>query len=407
MISKILLIGSSIFMIASCSDPAQTSIEPMPTLTPIPETQIISPTPTPPESQEGLIAFAGDNEQTTSIGLMTSDGQDIRYVTDDAGNELLPKWSPDGQYLAYLSDRQIPLDEYDQQFYDLWLLSVSNEKPARLTNEGQVDKYLTTFAWSPDSDKIVYIAWPTGVKVIDLTDLSDETLGIHFSPPFAWSVKDELAIADHSFLHTAIISLAILASDFAPVLPPEESYFVAGGHYPLNTAHSMAWSPDGEQLAIGSSFALRGPSDLRIVSIVEDEVVTQASLAEKFGNRDSWFPTFPPPTEITDVAWSPDGTMIAFRFSNRNDIIKEPEDDNIEQIYITNNELTELLSVTPENIRCNYPQWSPDSTRLVFACQGEGEENSDVWLVYKDGSDLRQLTNTPTYEGQPMWQPEP
>lgn len=391
-------------MVASCSDSAQSFSEPMPTFTP-PETQIISPTPTPAESQEDLIAFVGSNEQTTSIGLMTSDGQNVHYVTDDTGNELLPKWSPDGQHLAYLSDWQVPLDEHDQQNYDLWLTDLSDEQPTRLTEEGQVHKYLTTFAWSPDGDKIMYGTSNGGVNIIDQTSLSIYALGRHFGPPFAWSARDELAIADHFIHPQAVFSLAILNSDYTPVLPPLEGFFRAGGQYPLNTSHSIVWSPDGEDLAIGSYFALRGPSDLVTVSVVEDEVVTQASLAAKFGYEEFRFTTFPPPTEVTDVAWSPDGTMIAFRFIDLNDVTLD--DDDIEQIYVTNSELTEMLAVTPESMLCNYPQWSPDSTRLVFACQGQREGNSDIWLVNKDGSDLQQLTDTPTYEGQPMWQPEP
>ena len=242
-LAVVLLLAVSFIIIAGCSQVGQTPVEPVRPITPL--------LPTPPKSQTDLIAFVGRNEQITSIGLMTSNGQNVRYVTDATGNDLLPKWSPDGQHIAYLSDRQVPLNEHGRQYYDLWLFSLSGEQSSRLTQVGQVFNYLTGFTWSPDSDKIMYSAPAFGVKVVDLIDLSTSTLEKHLRSPFAWSVKGELALSD-SYIHPqAVFSLAILSSDYSPVLPPQEG-FISGGHYSLNTATSLAWSPDGQQLAIGS-----------------------------------------------------------------------------------------------------------------------------------------------------------
>ncbi len=390
--------------------PSYTPLSPPPTrlirlgATPT-NTPKISPTPTPTqnvmslnlamENQEELIVLVGRNEQTTSIGVITSNNQHTLYLTDSAGNELSPKWSPDGKYIAYVSDRQIPLNEHNRQNYDLWLFDLSKEQSTRLTRGGQLSSYVPNFAWSPDSNKIIYYG-PLGVSIVDLHDLSTSTLGEHFYFLFAWSVNDEIALSDIYIHHPAVHSIAILDSDYIPVLPPKEGFKV-GGHYSLNTATTLTWHPDGERLAIGSYFALRGSSDLRIVSIMDNEVVMQASLAEKFGDKERRFDfSFSPPSEITDVVWSPDGSMLAFHFIQ----------ENTEQIYVTNDELTELLALTSEDMRCNKPQWSSDSIRLVFACLGEGEESSDIWMVHKDGTELRQLTNTPVYEGEPVWQPK-
>lgn len=354
--------------------------------------------------QENLITFVGHNEQTTSIGLMTSDGQNIRYVTDAVGNELLPKWSPDGKYLAYLSDRQVPLGEHTQQLYNLWLFDLSTGQTSGLTQDGQVTASFTEFAWAPNSDKIIYDTSRGPVKIIHLTDLSNDTLGFYLGSPFAWSKRDEIAMRDAFIEPAAIYSLAVVDSNYNPVLPPANGFRV-GGHYGLNTATSLAWHPKERKLAIGSYFAARGDCDLRIAVIHKDTVTIQASLAEKFGDKESGFRSFRPPSKITDLAWSPDGKKIAFRFIYYDD--PELANDDIEQIVVTNSELTEFSALTPESMRCNKPQWSPDSTRLVFACQGEGEGNSDIWMVNNDGSGLKQLTDSPTYEGEPVWQPRP
>lgn len=384
-------------VVTSC---AQVVTSPVPPLPPSTETHQLSPStpqpdttftplaplsPTPLPSREELIVFAARAEQTT-IGLITSAGQNQRGLTDAIGNDFLPKWSPDGQYIAYLSDRQVPLDKNNEQFYDLWLFDLANGHSTRLTREGQVDSHLTAFVWSPNGNKIMYDALSIRVEVIELKSQSIDIVGDHFNSPFAWSKQGEIAVTDRFTEPMAIFSLAILNSDYNPILPPEVG-FTAGSGYPLNTATSLAWRPDGKQLAIGSYFAGKGDSDLKLVAVVKDKVVDQASLAEKFSVIQE--------SEVTDVTWSPNGERLAFR------LIKE---DN-EQIYVTNSELTELAALTPADKQCNYPQWSPDSTHLVFSCRTK-DDNSDLWLVKADGSDLHPLTNTPTIsEETPMWQP--
>jgi len=385
-------------IIVSCSRVMTSSITP--TLTPLTETLQLpssttqmdtistSPVPSSPTlspSEEELIVFAERSEQVTTIGLINGIGQNRQDLTGFGGNDFLPKWSPDGQSIAYLSDRQVPLDKNNEQFYDLWLLNLANEHSIRLTHKGRVFNYLTAFVWSPNSDKIMYSA-PRGVETVELKSGSIDIVGDYFGPPFAWSQKNEIAITDSFTEPMAIFSLAILDSNYVSHLPHYPG-FTAGGQYGLNTATSLVWRPDGEQLAIGSYFAGKGDSDLKIVAVVKDEVVDQASLAERFKIIQE--------SEVTDVAWSPDGTRLAFR------LIKE---DN-ERIYVTNSKLTELLALTPADKLCNYPQWSPDSTRLVFSCRIK-DDNSDLWLVKADGSDLHPLTNTPTIsEETPMWQP--
>lgn len=355
------------------------------------DTAFVSPVfpspPIPPQGREELIVFAGRNKQTSSIGLLTSDGQKRRYLTDAGGNDLLPQWSPDGQYIAYLSDRQVPVGEHNQD-YDLWLFDLAAERLTRLTRKGLVayGSSFTAFVWSPGGDKILYETMP-GVKTVDLKDKSIETVGEHLTIPFAWSDQGNIAITDIFTGERAALSLAILDSNYVSHFPHVEGYTV-GGLYGLYTATSLAWQPNGELLAIGSYTSGRGDWNLKLVKVVKDKVVTQASLVEKFNIIDYG--------DVTDIAWSSDGMKLAFR------LILRLED---EQIYVTNNELTELLALTPTDKLCNYPQWSPDSTRLVVSCR-TGDGNSDLWLVNADGSNLHPLTNTPTIsEETPMWQP--
>lgn len=341
------------------------------------------------------IVFSSHEEGSAILGLIDSSGQNLRYLTALPGNSLLPKWSPDGQSIAYLSDYQIPVDEYGQQYYNLWQYNLATQQVKPLTQDNDIS-YLTGYSWAPTSDKILYNPSRGAAKVLHLRDLSIDTPGTYLSAPFAWSKRGEIAITDPFIDPVAIVSLAILDGNYQPILPPAEG-FRTGGHYGLNTTSSLAWHPEGGRLAIGSQFAARGDGDLRIVTIKDDTVVVLASLAETFGSEEFQSNTFAPPSDVTEVVWSPDGTKLAFQFNHQNN----------EQIYLTNENLTMMQALTPIEMRCYYPQWSPDSTRLAFTCRGQADDDQkDIWIVNADGSDLYSLTQTPNMsEETPMWQP--
>ena len=49
------------------------------------------------------------------------------------------------------------------------------------------------------------------------------------------------------------------------------------------------------------------------------------------------------------------------------------------------------------------PAWSPDGTRLAFTSSRDG--NEEFYIVNRDGSGLRRLTNSPSVEVTPTWSP--
>ena len=52
------------------------------------------------------IAFTSDRDGDLEIYLIAPDGSDVRQLTDDDGDEWLPAWSPDGTQIAYVSERR-------------------------------------------------------------------------------------------------------------------------------------------------------------------------------------------------------------------------------------------------------------------------------------------------------------
>jgi len=83
--------------------------------------------------------------------------------------------------------------------------------------------------------------------------------------------------------------------------------------------------------------------------------------------------------------WSPDGQWIAFA--------GPPHD-----LYLVHPDGSGLVRIPCDLDRGKplQPRWSPDGTMLVFGLQTNGQ--GDIYTVHADGSDLTQITNTPTID---------
>ena len=90
---------------------------------------------------------------------------------------------------------------------------------------------------------------------------------------------------------------------------------------------------------------------------------------------------------------SPDGTRIVFQ-SNRT---------GSEQIWLMNRDGTGVTQLTdlPGN-GAETPAWSRDGEHIAYAVY-LGEGNNDVFIMKPDGSDSRQVTSGPGYDGHPHW----
>ncbi|HAF88228.1 MAG TPA: hypothetical protein DCG23_00420 [Deltaproteobacteria bacterium] len=94
---------------------------------------------------------------------------------------------------------------------------------------------------------------------------------------------------------------------------------------------------------------------------------------------------------------SPDGSKIAFRSDRTGNVeVYVVERDNTEEIRIT-----EITRASGEDWS---PSWSPDGNQLVFASNRNG--NFDIFVTNADGSNTKQLTNSPENEWLPTWSPD-
>lgn len=91
------------------------------------------------------ITFVSQRDGIDEIYVMNADGSSQTRLTDDPGYDGFPTWSPDGRHIAFRSDRDGD--------HDIYVINAdgSNERP--LTDNPRDD---FEPAWSPDGRRIVF-----------------------------------------------------------------------------------------------------------------------------------------------------------------------------------------------------------------------------------------------------------
>lgn len=187
----------------------------------------------PPEKE--LLLSASFGLADLNIYRLNLSRQIIRPLTrsmqDDPVNDFLPEWSPDGQQVAYVSDRG--------GSYSIYLTDAQGHNTRRMTRD-RSDEYSP--AWSPDGRYIVYVNEQNGYPQLMIYDVQTDTTErltdnyrTHVSP--VWS-PDGNSITFVSDLderwNTKIYSLDLASRVITPLR--------------VGSATDPVWSPDGRYL---------------------------------------------------------------------------------------------------------------------------------------------------------------
>ena len=143
-----------------------------------------------------------------------------------------------------------------------------------------------------------------------------------------------------------------------------------------------AWSPDGAKIAF--------------VLITKD----RQSIATVDSNGQNMELLTPKEQKTIHPNWSADSKRVIYC---TNDDLEPPKKNaaEIDCIDIATKAVTPLI-VGGIN---TYGSWSPDMKQIVFR-KIIGENNSEVFAANADGSNERNLTNNPFFDGWPTWSPD-
>jgi dipeptidyl aminopeptidase/acylaminoacyl peptidase len=218
---------------------------------------------------------------------MTSwDGSRSLRLTTSTSSEHVPRWSPDGRYLSFLSDRD-DAREVDQ----LWLLNRGGGEAERVTD---LPGGISDYAWSPDGKRMAIIARDPDPDSATVTpDTTRRTHRPIVVDRFQFK-QDETGYLDARRDHLYLFDLAGRKAEM--VIPGEYS------------ESAPAWSPDGRSIAFVSKrrpdFDRTDNWDLYVVEARTGATPRQLTTFEGPDMSPDWGSRSP--------AWSPDGKYVAY-----------------------------------------------------------------------------------------------
>ena len=118
------------------------------------------------------IVFSGSQGGLSDLYLIDTDGKNLTRLTNDAYGDLMPQWSPDGRQIAFVSERG-PQTDLASLRLGPWRISLYDlEKGEVSVLPDQAGKNLNPM-WSPDGQSIAFISDRTGIPQVFLYDLAD------------------------------------------------------------------------------------------------------------------------------------------------------------------------------------------------------------------------------------------
>ncbi|HUG15195.1 MAG TPA: S9 family peptidase [Thermomicrobiales bacterium] len=346
------------------------------------------------------------NDYRSSIYFSTIDGSRTRRMTRADAKDSLPRWSPDGKHVAFLSDRS----EKSQ----IWVMRADGGESWQVSTlvEG-----ISGFEWSPDGTRFVAVSKTVAGQVEEkddpdksdvrrVTKLRYRADGEGFldqKPKHLWIVpafdgeSRQLTSADISDVdpiwspNGREIAFVTNRTDgresntvsevWSIVSPGGAERRIGGGD--TASFHSPSWSPDGTSLAVIGNWNAAGGGaldddvwivpagggELRNLSAGFSRSITDAAMSDVFAGS------------VTRPAWSPDGENVLVLVS----------DSGSTHVYSASSGGGEVSPVTHGPRRVSALAIDATGDRIAYVA-GDAADPGDLYIANVDGSDERRLT---------------
>ncbi len=170
---------------------------------------------------------------------------------------------------------------------------------------------------------------------------------------------------------------------------------------PEVSEHDAAWSPDGRHIA----YSAQPRSPMAADGTRQDRQPAHIWIIDVDGSNARALTSGS--SRNISPAWSPDGSTIAF-VSDRHaefDINLMGTDDGDLEIYLMERDGSDIRRLTKDAATALNPAWSPHGQWIAFQTNRDG--NSKIYVMNADGNNQRRLTSDPRRaDGRPIWSPD-
>ncbi len=200
----------------------------------------------------------------SELWMMSARGGEPARFTYNDKNDRAPQWSPDGKWIAFLSQRG---ESTQTQVY---AISIAGGEAMQLT---RAENSVSVFRWSPDGNRIAYVV--TDPKTKEETQAEKEGRD--------WTV------ADRNYKHARLYVIDVKSKESHRVIKTDL------------TVHDFDWSPDGKRLVVGTTETpLVDDSYMRVKLMTVAAEGGEPQLLTRTEGK------------LGTTRWSPDGKWIAW-----------------------------------------------------------------------------------------------
>lgn len=318
------------------------------------------------------------NRYRTALYLADVEAGTARPFTGDQYADGSPRWSPDGTRIAFVSDRE-------KEKAQIYLIAADGGEALALTHldEGGIGQIV----WSPDGSRIAFLWTKTPPERTEKARKEREEKGL--SSPVRVHDKRFYRLDGMGYFDGAYPQIAV-----ADVKTGAVSVLTDEAHH----LSSLAWSPDGRQIAFIANRRddddLTGQQEdifrLTVPNAGADDLPEIVQITAPEGPK-------------TGLAWSPDGRHLAFightdpddTWGGRNErVLVIPATGAAEARDLTGASDKQVGYATLADMHeiggGDLLVWSPDSAVLYFPVSERGDTR--LYQIGVNGSGLAPLT---------------